>query len=193
MSSDSQQAEESENGGDVGRLPEVELRSVAGTLKWFDPSRGFGFVVADDPAIGDVLLHASVLEPHGVRSLADGTRLTCLASERRRGWQAREVIELDLLGAPASLPLPRRGARNVDAAAIDGAGEPEPVRVKWFNRLKGYGFLLRDVDGADVFFHVETLREIGRDEVLPGEPMAARITDGPKGLMAVWLEEGDRE
>ena len=132
---------------------------------------------------------AGVLDPLGIRSRPDGTRITCLAAERRRGWQAREVLALDTSSAAVGEPAPRRGARHIDADTISGAGAAEPVRVKWFNRLKGYGFLLRESDGADVFFHVETLRQLGRDEILPDAPLLARVTSGPKGIMAVSLEE----
>lgn len=171
--------------GDVVRL--------AGVIKWFDVTRGFGFAVADDSAIGDVLVHFSVLQPHGRRSLPEGARVEALAVERGRGFQAREILTIDLSGAveePAPKVARTQGDRIDPVALVDSAGPFEPVVVKWFNRLKGYGFLVRGSDGRDVFVHMETLRRGGIAAVEPDEPLRARIVDGRKGPLAV-VVEGD--
>lgn len=160
-----------------------------GTLKWFDVTRGFGFLVADDAELGDILIHFSVLQPHGRRSLPEGARVKCEAVKRDRGMQAREILEIDL--STAIEPPERRSRENdrVDPVAlIDSAGPFEEAAVKWFNRLKGYGFLVRVRDGADVFVHMETLRRAGIAEVEPEEPIRARIVDGRKGPLAVMVE-----
>lgn len=163
---------------------------VSGTIKWFDVTRGFGFAVSDDPAIGDVLIHFSVLQPHSRRSLPEGARVEALAVQRGRGFQAREVLSIDLSDAVAE-PPPRR-TRDLDRvdpmALIDAAGPFEPVTVKWFNRLKGYGFLVRASDGADVFVHMETLRRGGVQAVEPDQPLRARVVAGRKGPLAVVVE-----
>ena len=166
---------------------------IAGVIKWFDVTRGFGFAVADDPAVGDVLVHFSVLQPHGRRSLPEGARVELLAVQRGRGFQAREITAIDLSDAvPEPPPRPRRDPDRVNPVAlIDAAGPFEPMAVKWFNRLKGYGFLVRARDGADVFVHMETLRRGGVHAVEPDQPLRARVVDGRKGPLAVAVEEAD--
>ena len=172
-------------GGIDGEAADIAVR-LAGVVKWFDVTRGFGFVVADDSAYGDVLVHFSVLQPHGRRSLPEGARVELWALQGARGYQAREIIAIDLTHAVVELPKRLRTADRIDPVAlVDAAGDPEQVAVKWFNRLKGYGFLLRERDGVDIFVHMETLRRGGIHEVEPGQPLAARIVEGPKGPLAV--------
>lgn len=161
---------------------------VSGTLKWFDVTRGFGFLVADQAGIGDILIHFSVLQDHGRRSLPEGARVECRAVRRDRGLQASEILSIDLGNVVEPPVRPRSGDRIDPASLIESAGPFEPVTVKWFNRLKGYGFLVRDADSADIFVHMETLRRGGLGEVEPDQPLQARIVEGRKGPLAVLVE-----
>ncbi len=162
---------------------------VEGRIKWFDATRGFGFLVSDQ-VDGDILVHFSVLRDHGRRSLPEGALVECIAERQERGLQARKILSVDLStvlpgAARPSMPTGDRADRK---ALSDAAGPFEPVEVKWFNRVKGYGFVNRVEDPAsDIFVHMETVRSAEINDLQPGDRLEARVAEGKKGLTAVEL------
>ena len=169
--------------------PVTEMEPITGRVKWFDATRGFGFIVSDD-IDGDILLHFSVLREHGRRSIPEGALIECIPVKLDRGLQAKKVLSIDL--SSALPPQPRSSisaAERADRKTLaDAAGEFEPVEVKWFNRVRGYGFVNRiGAEGEDVFVHMETVRQSHLGDLQPGQKLDARIAASGKGLTATEL------
>jgi len=157
----------------------VGLVELAGSIKWFDVAKGYGFIVPDHGG-QDVLLHVSVLRRDGYQAAFEGARVVVEAVERPKGMQVFRIISMDESTAihPAQLPPPRT---HVSVTPTSGL---ERAQVKWFNRLRGFGFLTRGEGTPDIFVHMETLRRYGIAELRPGQFVMVRFGPGPKGLMA---------
>lgn len=167
--------------------------AVRGRVKWFDATRGFGFLVSDQ-CEGDILIHFSVLKDHGRRSLPEGATIDCLCAEQSRGMQATKIIDIDLSTALPSAPrsaIPAADRADREALA-EAAGPFVPVEVKWFNRVKGFGFLVEpEGNPGDIFVHMETVRRAGIADLQPLDRIEARVADGDKGRTAVELRSPD--
>ena len=153
---------------------------MSGTVKWFDPGKGFGFILAQDGG-PDILLHANVLRNFGQSSVADGTGIEVMVSSTTRGLQAAQVLSIEQVSEQSASGL--ADFAEFDAEEI-AAAPIEPARVKWFDKVKGFGFANVFGDNADVFVHIEVLRMSGLADLLPGEAIALRAIEGKRGLMA---------
>jgi CspA family cold shock protein len=165
--------------GGVDDATSAELIELTGVIKWFDVSKGFGFIVPDN-GMADILLHVTCLRRDGFQTAYEGARVVVEAQPRPKGLQAFRILSMDDSTAihPAQMPPPRT---HVTVAPTSGL---ERAQVKWFNRLRGFGFLTRGEGTPDIFVHMETLRRFGIAELRPGQFVLVRFGPGPKGLMA---------
>jgi CspA family cold shock protein len=165
-------------GGEIGDEA-ASVIELSGVIKWFDVSKGFGFIVPDN-GMPDILLHVTCLRRDGFQVAYEGARVVVEVLQRPRGLQAFRVLSMDESTAvhPAQMPPPRT---HVSVTATSGL---ERAQVKWFNRLRVFGFLTRGEGTPDIFVHMETLRRYGLTELRPGQFVLVRFGPGPKGLMA---------
>ena len=169
----------SETYGDLSDDASASVIELTGVIKWFDVSKGYGFIVPDN-GMPDILLHVTCLRRDGFQVAYEGARVVVEVLQRARGLQAFRVVSMDESTAvhPAQMPPPRT---HVTVTATSGL---ERAQVKWFNRLRGFGFLTRGEGTEDIFVHMETLRRFGLTELRPGQYVLVRFGPGPKGLMA---------
>jgi CspA family cold shock protein len=159
-----------------------------GRIKWFDATRGFGFLVSDD-IDGDVLVHFSVLREHARRSLPEGAVVTCDVVRQDRGLQAIRVLEIDLAQAVVARSPPAR--RKIDPTGPPcwtALGRSSRWRSSGSIASKGYGFVTRvDMPEQDIFLHMETVRRAALERPAAGRPAGGADRRGRKGLTAVDL------
>jgi CspA family cold shock protein len=150
-------------------------RRIEAKVKWFNASKGFGFVTIADGS-PDAFLPMAILRRAGYEDVREGASITCEVGAGAKGPLVTNVIEIDLSTAVApGFSVDRRGARP--SSSLEGA-------VKWFEPDKGYGFISPDGGGKDVFIHITALRRSGLEGLAPGQRVRVEVVDGRKGLEA---------
>jgi cold shock protein len=150
-------------------------RRVEAKVKWFNASKGFGFVTMADGS-PDAFLPMAILRRAGYEDVREGASITCEVGAGAKGPLVTNVLNIDLSTAVESgFGIDRRGSRP--SSTMEGA-------VKWFEPDKGYGFISPDSGGKDVFIHITALRRSGLDSLSPGQRVRVEVVDGRKGLEA---------
>ena len=141
---------------------------LLGTVVWYEPSKGYGFV-APDTGGAQIFVHSSAIVTGGV--VSEGQRVAFLVGEGERGPQAEHLLPLAAgVGGPAG----GDGADRADGA--DGT-------VSWYDEGKGFGFVVPDSGGDDVFVHVRSLGD-GLLALAEGDRVAYRVVQGDRGPQA---------
>lgn len=147
-------------------------RRVHAKVKWFNATKGFGFVTMSDGS-SDAFLSMTVLRRAGYDDVPEGASIACEVGAGARGPLVLSVLNVDT--STAGTTSERRGPRN--ATTLEGA-------VKWFEPEKGYGFISPDGGGKDVFIHITALRRSGVSALDPGQRVRVEVVEGKKGLEA---------
>jgi CspA family cold shock protein len=170
-------------GNEPGEEAPVDLIEIAGVIKWFDASKGYGFIVPDSGE-PDILLHVTCLRRDGFQTAYEGARVVCEVVSRVKGRQALRVLSMD----ESTAIRPPQTAQARTHTTVTPTSGLERATVKWFNRLRGFGFLTCGEGTPDIFVHMETLRRYGMTELRPGQYVLVRFGPGSKGMMAAEIQ-----
>ncbi len=168
--------------------PPGEAARLSGKIKWFNRSKGFGFIVPDD-GTGDVFLPLAVLERSGFSEAPDGASITFEWMQGPKGRAATQVLDLDTSTATPRAPRERGGGRPRDGGdAPSGPTESLEGVVKWYDPARGFGFILPNDGSKDIFVHVTALRRSGIDGLEPGQPVRMMVSQARRGREASSVE-----
>ncbi len=173
--------------------------TVDAVVKWFKADKGYGFVELAGGQ-GDAFLHANALHSSGHESVPTGAKLKVMVGAGAKGAQVTRVVEVDITGIVDRPPARTGGGMGggmgggVDGPRPPRRAAPDPAtavsvsgRVKWFDDVKGFGFVASDDGGKDVFVHISVLGPSGISHLAEGQPVNMRVVVTPKGREAISL------
>jgi len=159
---------------------------LTATVKWFNPAKGFGFVTATD-GTGDVFLPASILGHAGYAEIAEGATIECDVVEGPKGRAVAAIQSIDETTAAPRGPRGFGGSGGGDRG-LSGPTEELDGTVKWFDGVKGFGFISASDGGKDVFVHGSLLRRLGMAPLETGQLVRMQVKTAPRGREAVSVE-----
>jgi CspA family cold shock protein len=172
-------------GGFRGGMPPQVVGEGKGVVKFFNPQKGFGFIVRDDGG-EDVFVHISAVEQAGLTDLADGQPLEFTLVDRGGRISA---TDLKIEGEPMAIvrtPRPEGGAGGGDDRGPQRqlTGEKAQGTVKFFNAMKGFGFISRDDGQPDAFVHISAVERAGLPTINEGDRLEFDIEVDRRGKFA---------
>ena len=159
--------------GGISEQPSVI--ELTGLIKWFDVAKGYGFIVPDN-GLADILLHITCLHRAGYRVALEGARVVVAVVQSERGLQALRILSMDTSTAKHAGEMPPARTHVV----VNATGPFERAQVRWFNRVRGFGFFTRGEGTPDIFVHMETLRQFGLTALHPGQWAWVRFGRGQR-------------
>jgi CspA family cold shock protein len=163
---------------------------VDATVKWFNPEKGFGFVELGNGQ-GDAFMHIAVLQAAGHQGAEPGTTMKVQVSQGPKGPQVAAVLEITgMTDVPARPPRrdrpPMGGGDRMERERPDPSTATELTgKVKWFNAEKGFGFVVVDDGGKDVFVHISVVEKAGLRTLAEGQDVTMMVVPGRKGREAI--------
>jgi len=157
--------------------PQEELEPIKMQLKWFNGTKGFGFVVPEDGRY-DAFLHITTLQEIGVHAIGEGAEMMCLVHEGPKGNQVKEITEILSTGELSTVP-----EINEEDGTMTMGG-----LVKWYKPEKGFGFIIPDDGMKDVFVHKSCLDRLEIEELRAGQRVRVTLKAVDKGREAVSIE-----
>ena len=187
-------ASRAERPGPAQAAAPVSSRRIRALVKWFTPDKGYGFLEPEDGS-ADVFCHVKDLQAAGHETLPEGAAVTCEIVPGDKGPQVSRILDIDVPAARrdgATNGRPGRGPRpgRPDAARAE-AVEVSPAMqgtVKFYDAARGYGFVVPDGGGREVFVHASVLVPSGLGDLQPGQRLRVRAQEVPRGLQATEIE-----